>query len=118
MMSSVEMYGIPNCDTIKKARKWLAEAGVAYTFHDFKKEGVDAALLRQWVDAAGWELLLNRRGMMWRKLSDEQRTDMDEGKAIALMLEIPSIIKRPVLVAGDTVEVGFSPERYQALFNS
>lgn len=117
-MSSVEMYGIPNCDSIKKARKWLADADVAYTFHDFKKVGVDEILLRQWVDAVGWEVLLNRRGMMWRKLSDEQRADMDEDKAIALMLEIPSIIKRPVLMAGGSVEVGFSPERYQALFNS
>lgn len=117
-MSSIEMYGIPNCDTVKKARKWLADAGVAYAFHDFKKEGADEALLRQWVEACGWEALLNRRGMMWRKLSDERRADMDEEKAIALMLEIPSIIKRPVVVVDGSVEVGFSDERYQTLFRS
>lgn len=117
-MDSVEMYGIPNCDTVKKARRWLADNGVDYTFHDFKKEGADEKLLRQWVADAGWEVLLNRRGMMWRKLTDEQRADMDEAKAIALMLEIPTIIKRPVLIVAHAVEVGFSPERYLSMFES
>lgn len=116
-MGSIQIYGIPNCDSVKRARKWLAAHGVAYIFHDFKKEGVDEKLLRQWVAAIGWEALLNRRGMMWRKLTDAQRTGLDEGKAMALMLEIPTIIKRPVLLADGHVEVGFSDTAYQKLFD-
>jgi len=112
----VEMYGIPNCDTIKKARKWLDGNGIEYNFHDYKKEGADAGLLKQWCKSAGWETLLNRRGTTWRKLPDEMKEGVDEVRAIALMVENPSMIKRPVLVSDDGVTVGFSTDRYAELF--
>ncbi len=113
----IRLYGIPNCDTMKKARAWLAEHGIDYQFHDFKKEGIDEATLRDWIGQVGWETLLNRRGMMWRKLPQEIRDSMDEQKAIEVMLETPSIIKRPVLVLDDgSIHVGFKPEQYEALF--
>jgi len=112
----IKIYGIPNCDTIKKARKWLENHGIEYEFHDFKKQGVDEALLRGWVDTLGWETLLNRRGMMWRKLSDEVKQHIDEASAFQVMLETPTIIKRPVLEAGDRLIVGFSEQDYAELF--
>ena len=113
----IRLYGIPNCDTMKKARAWLADHGIDYQFHDFKKEGIDEATLRDWIGQVGWETLLNRRGMMWRKLPQEIRDSMDEQKAIEVMLETPSIIKRPVLVLDDgSIHVGFKPEQYEALF--
>jgi len=111
----IEMFGIPNCDTIKKARKWLASEGIKYQFHDYKKEGVDRALLTEWCSAKGWEVLLNRRGTTWRKLPDDLKSSVDEIRAIALMVEHPSMIKRPVLVTGTQVEIGFSPDRYREL---
>ncbi len=103
----IELYGIPNCDTMKKARRWLESQGLEYRFHDYKKEGVDAERLRQWVARLGWETLLNRRGMMWRKLPEELRARMDEATALQVMRETPSIIKRPVLEKGDLLLVGF-----------
>jgi Spx/MgsR family transcriptional regulator len=113
----IELYGIPNCDTMKKARAWLAEHGIDYRFHDYKKEGIDEATLRGWIEQVGWETLLNRRGMMWRKVPPEVREHIDEASAIRLMLETPSIIKRPVLIDEQgQVHVGFKPEQYQALF--
>ena len=111
----IHIYGIPNCDTMKKARRWLDENGIEYRFHDFKKEGLEAAKLQQWMDAVGWETLLNRRGMMWRKLPPEVRENIDQASATRVMLETPGIIKRPVLEQDGQVQVGFSPERYQAL---
>ncbi len=114
----IKLYGIPNCDTMKKARAWLAEHGIDYEFHDYKKEGIDEATLRGWIDQVGWETLLNRRGMMWRKLPQAVRDHMDEQKAIAVMLETPSIIKRPVLVLEDgSIHVGFKPQQYEKLFD-
>jgi len=115
-MSQVEMYGIPNCDTIKKARKWLEAKGVEYRFHDYKKEGVDSIMLSQWCQALGWETLLNRRGTTWRKLADESKENIDEGSAIQLMVENPSMIKRPLLVVGEKITVGFSDAVYQEQF--
>ncbi|RMG34648.1 MAG: ArsC family reductase [Gammaproteobacteria bacterium] len=113
----IKLYGIPNCDTMKKARAWLAEHGIDYAFHDYKKEGIDEATLRGWIGQVGWEALLNRRGMMWRKLPQAVRDWMDEQKAIEVMLETPSIIKRPVLVLEDgSIHVGFKPEQYHGLF--
>ena len=112
----VKLYGIPNCDTVKKARKWLGEQGVEYQFHDFKKLGLDEALLRQWIEAVGWETLLNRRGMMWRRLDPAIKKGIDEANAIAVMLETPSIIKRPVLDTKKEISVGFSEEKYLKLF--
>lgn len=111
-----DLYGIPNCDTMKKARSWLDAHAVEYAFHDYKKEGVNEALLLQWSDRVGWELLLNRRGLTWRKLTDQQKEGIDKGRAIALMCEYPSMIKRPVLIAGDRIEVGFSESAYSQLF--
>ena len=112
---SVTIYGIKNCDTMKKAFAWLEGHGVEYAFHDYKKEGVTRAALERWCDAAGWETVLNRSGMTFRKLPDEAKAGLDRKKAIALMLEQPSMIKRPVLETGEAIEVGFKPERYEGL---
>ena len=113
---TIDLYGIPNCDTMRKACKWLSEAGIDYTFHDYKKEGADAALLRSAADALGWEALLNRRGTTWRRLDTAERADVDEAKALRLMAANPSLIKRPLLVVdGKAVAVGFDAEQYRAL---
>lgn len=108
------LYGIPNCDTVKKARVWMDQHGIAYAFHDYKKAGVDRAKLEQWVDEHGWETVLNRAGATFRKLPEADRSDLDRDKAVALMLEQPSMIKRPVLDLGDRRLVGFKPEVYAA----
>jgi len=116
-MSTVTLYGIPNCDTVKKARAWLAERGVEVDFHDYKKQGVPEAELRSWVKALGWEALLNRKGTTWRKLDPARQAQVtDAGSAIALMLEQPSVIRRPVLVRGDALRVGFEADDWVALF--
>ncbi|OYY95678.1 MAG: arsenate reductase [Polaromonas sp. 28-63-22] len=117
------LYGIPNCDTVKKARTWLAAHGKAYVFHDFKKQGVPPDRLAQWVEIAGWESLLNRKGSTWRKLAaDEQLAVHDSASAQALMLAQPSIIRRPVVQWGDggadagvngDVSVGFDPQMWE-----
>lgn len=112
----VEMYGIANCDTIKKARKWLSEHQIEYTFHDYKKEGANANQLKAWCDQVGWEVLLNKRGTTWRKLPEAEQSDLDEAKAIRLLAEHTSMIKRPVLVVDGRLEVGFSVARYESLF--
>ena len=117
MVSSTILYGIPNCDTMKKARAWLAEHGVEYVFHDYKKAGIDRATLETWIEQVGWELLLNRRGMMWRKVPQDVKDQIDQASAIGLMLETPSIIKRPVLLHNDKISVGFKPDDYAAIFN-
>ena len=111
------VYGIKNCDTMKKAFAWLDAHGVPYDFHDYKKTGIELAKLKAWSKQAGWEVLLNTRGTSWRKLSPAQQADMTQGKALDLMVENPSLIKRPVLEEGSGVLVGFSPDRYAALFN-
>ena len=111
-----DLYGIPNCDTMKKARAWLDGRGVDYRFHDFKKEGLDRERLLRWVEQVGWETLLNRRGMMWRKLPAETREGMNEARAVAVMLETPSIVKRPVLDIDGHITVGFDEAVYEALF--
>jgi len=110
------MYGIKNCDTIKKARSWLDAHGVAYAFHDYKAEGIDKARLEKWVRALGWEILLNRAGTTFRKLHEADRENITEKKAIALMLAQPSMIKRPVLEKGVKLTVGFKPEIYEKAF--
>lgn len=108
------MYGIRNCDTVRKARAWLDERGVAYDFHDYKVAGIDEARLRGWMAELGWEKLLNRAGTTFRKLPDTEKADLDAEKAIALMLALPSIIKRPLLDLGERRIVGFSSEGYAA----
>jgi len=106
------LYGIPNCDTVKKARVWLDQHGVAFAFHDYKKAGIERPRLEAWVAEHGWETVLNRAGTTFRALPDSDRADLDAGKAVALMLAQPSMIKRPVLDLGDRTLVGFKPERY------
>lgn len=115
---TIQFYGIPNCDTVKKARKWLDSEGLDYTFHDYKKEGANADDLARWADRAGWEVLLNRRGTTFRKLSDEEKADIDRDKAIALMVEHPSMIKRPVAETddGNRVLVGFTQSEWENAF--
>jgi arsenate reductase len=108
------MYGIRNCDTVKKARAWLDAAGVAYAFHDYKAAGVDPQALARWVDRLGWEALLNRSGTTFRKLPEAERGDLDRTRAVAIMLAHPSAIRRPVLDASETLLVGFVPERWAA----
>jgi arsenate reductase (glutaredoxin) len=106
------IYGIKNCDTMKKARAWLDSQGVAYGFHDYKTEGIAKDKLKLWCDEVGWEILLNRAGTTFRKLPDGDKEGLNERKAIALMLEQPSMIKRPVLDLGGKLLVGFKPEIY------
>lgn len=109
----ITIYGIKNCDTMKKARAWLDKHGVAYAFHDYKAEGVSRERLARWEKKVGWETLLNRAGTTFRKLSDKDKSGIDAGKALSLMLAQPSMIKRPVLeLPGGKVLVGFSPEIY------
>ena len=112
------MYGIPNCDTVKKARAWLGERGIEYTFHDFRKDGVNPVGLRAWVDEFGWETRVNRKGTTWRNRPEETRDNMDEVIALAVMEELPSIIKRPLLDLGSRHIVGFSPDTYRQLFQN
>ncbi len=109
------LYGIPNCDSIKKARKYLKDNNIDYTFHDYKKRGVPEKELKVWVKKLGWEVLLNKRGTTWRKLDNAIKESVDETRAIKIMLENPSIIKRPVLVNQKTLLVGFNADDYAQL---
>lgn len=113
---AVTVYGIKNCDTMKKARTWLDARGIAYRFHDYKAEGIDRAHLEGWAKKVGWEVLLNRAGTTFRKLPDAEREGIDEGRAIGLMLAQPSMIKRPVLDLDGRLLVGFKPADYEAAF--
>lgn len=108
----ITIYGIKNCDTMKKARAWLDTHSVTYAFHDYKTSGIDRARLQQWCAQVGWEALLNRAGTTFRNLPDDQKVALDERKAIALMLAQPSMIKRPVLERGTGLLVGFKPDEY------
>ena len=114
-MTNPVVYGIKNCDTIKKARKWLTDNNVDYHFHDYRADGVDESLLQKWCVVVGWETLLNQRGTTWRKLPEAQREGIDMAKAIALMIEHPAIIKRPVLTADGKTLVGFKADEYAQL---
>jgi len=111
---AVEVYGIPNCDTVKKARVWLDAQGIAYVFHDYKKEGADAGKLAAWIDAAGLDKVLNRAGTTFRKLPDADKADLDAAKAVALMVANPSTIKRPVVEHPGGVLVGFKEPEWAA----
>ncbi len=106
------IYGIKNCSTMKKAFDWLDSQGVAYDFHDYKKAGISHTLLTQWAQRLGWQTLLNTRGTTWRKLSPEQQADMDQSKALDLMVAQPSLIKRPILDTGNELIAGFDPQTY------
>lgn len=117
MAAKVSLYGIKNCDTMKKARAWLEQHGVDYAFHDYKVSGIDRAHLAAWIEAVGWETLLNRAGTTFRKLPEADRGNLSASKAIRLMLEQPSMIKRPVLESGQGKPlVGFNPEAYAERF--
>jgi len=110
------LYGIPNCDTVKKARVWLDGRGVAYQFHDYKKQGADAVKLRAWCNEMGWNVILNRAGTTFKALPEADKQDIDAGKAIALMVAQPSMIKRPVLEGAGKLLVGFKPDAYASVF--
>lgn len=109
------LYGIKNCDTVKKTRKWLAANQLDYQFHDYRNDGLDLALLEQFASELGWDKLLNRRSTSWRQLSDDDKTDLTADKALQLMLNTPTLIKRPVLDTGEQLLLGFSESQYQQL---
>jgi len=111
------LYGIRNCDTMKKARAWLDAAGIAYDFHDYKIAGIDRFSLERWCTVLGWEALINRAGTTFRKLSEADRTDLDRQRAIALMLAQPSLIRRPVIEGNGVLLSGFKPEIYRQHFS-
>ncbi len=113
----ITIYGIKNCDTMKKALKWLGDAGVAYEFHDFKKAGVNEELLQTWLAQVEWQTLLNRSGTSWRKLPQQIRDQMDKSLAIATALDNPSVIKRPLLDINGKIHIGFKADDYLALFS-
>jgi arsenate reductase (glutaredoxin) len=113
----MKLYGIPNCNTVKKARAWLEQNGIAYEFHDFKKNGIDAALLNGWLSQLPWEKLVNRAGMTWRALSDNEKSGvLDNASAAVLMLSKPSVIKRPLLMSDERIVLlGFDEQKYQSV---
>ena len=114
--ASITLYGIPNCDTVKKARQWLSDHGVEHQFHDFKKQGLDQSLLDDWLPQVGWEKLLNRKGTMWRRIDDAAKASVvDAPSAVQLMLEFPSLVKRPVVDWGSKITVGFDPAQWELL---
>jgi arsenate reductase (glutaredoxin) len=115
---AITLFGIPNCDTVKKARNWLDTINIAYVFHDYKKSGADAAQLKSWCAAKGWETILNRAGTTFKKLPDDAKSALDEAKAIALMLEQPSMIKRPIVEHGGGIIVGFKQLEWEAVFSA
>lgn len=116
MADNVTIFGIRNCDTMKKARAWLDERGISYVFHDYKKDGIERARLDRWAEKAGWETLLNRAGTTFRKLPDSDKAAIDRERALSLMAEAPSLIKRPVLDIGGRLVIGFKPALYDQAF--
>jgi arsenate reductase len=116
MSGPVILYGIANCDTIRKAKAWLADREIEYQFHDYRKQGLDPELLKSWVAELGWETLVNRRGTSWRQLAADTREGLDSGSAIQVMLENPALIKRPLLVTNKTLYLGFSDAQYSGIF--
>ena len=111
----ITVYGISNCDTVRKARRWLDEHGIAYRFHDFRKDGLNRENVEAWAKELGWEKLLNRRGTTWRQLPESVRDKIDARSAIDLMLESPALIKRPVVESGSGLLIGFDSARWQAI---
>ena len=111
------LVGIKNCDSVKKARKWLEGHDIGYTFHDLREQGVEKNELAKWLDAVGWETLLNRRSTTWKQLSEADRSDVDRDKALALMLTNPTLIKRPVLITAKVIRAGFKEAEYSEIFS-
>lgn len=116
-MVSTTIYGIKNCDTIKKARKWLDNNQIEYNYHDFRIDGISKPIINEWLKQLEWESLLNTRGTTWRKLDDERKSEINKAKAIALMLEQPAIIKRPVLSYKNKYHLGFKEDIYLKIFS-
>lgn len=114
-MSTI-LYGIPNCDTIKKAKKWLADNNITYAFYDYRKDGIDADFLANAEAELGWETMLNKRGTTFRQLSDEDKSDIDKEKALKLLLLHPAMVKRPILFHNNTYHIGFKPAQYEEIF--
>lgn len=112
----ITLYGIPNCDSVRKARDWLEAHAIEYQFHDYRDDGLDLVQLLGWVKALGWETMLNRQGRAWRKLTDKQREEINEHSAIQHMLDEPTLIKRPLLDLDGCFHVGFSEDKYRELF--
>ena len=112
------VYGIKNCDTVKKACDWLRKNNIEYQLHDFRKDGLSKIKLQQWVENVNWETLLNRRGTTWRRLSDQDKENINKIRALSLMVEQPTLIKRPIIEHGQKIIVGFNADQYQHLFNS
>ena len=117
MTAAVTLYGIPNCDTIKKARGWLREHDIDFVFHDYRKHGITREQLRTMMAELGWEVMLNRRGNTWRALAETSRAGIDEASALDLMLDNPAIIKRPILAAEGHLHIGFNAKQYQEIFS-
>ncbi|MCV6625543.1 MAG: ArsC family reductase [Cellvibrionaceae bacterium] len=113
---AITLYGIPNCDTVKKARSWLADAGVDHVFHDFRKDGLDEAQVQAWIDELGWETLVNKRSTSWKALDEDERNTMDAAGAKAAILAAPTLIKRPLLDTGTSRHVGFKAADYAEIF--
>ncbi|MDF2155491.1 ArsC family reductase [Vibrio sp. CAU 1672] len=115
---TITMYGIPNCDTIKKARKWLDKENIAYQFHDYRKQGINTAMVQEFCQQLGWEQVLNKRGTTYRQLSQEQKESLNQENAIALLVEQPAMIKRPILKVNSQFHLGFKAEQYTTIFHS
>lgn len=113
---SNRIYGIKNCDTMKKSFSWLDNHGITYQFHDYKTIGIDEKTLRKWIKKVSWEKLINRRGMTWRKLNEKQKSQLTEEKAISLMISQPTLIKRPLIDTGKVILLGFDAKEYEQTF--
>ena len=111
------LYGISNCDTVRKARKWLSERNVDHQYHDFRKDGLDQQTVKNWLDSVGMDVLLNKRGTTWRKLPEEEKTDLSDQRLIQLLVDNPTLIKRPVLITDQQILVGFKEADYLSLIN-
>lgn len=112
----IQIFGIKNCDTMKKAFRWLDDNNIEYSFHDYKKAGLDEATAKAWINTMGWENIINKRGTTWRKLDEEIKSSMNNDNAMHLMVTQPSIIKRPLVITKGYIHLGFSPEEYASLF--
>jgi Spx/MgsR family transcriptional regulator len=113
----ITLYGIKNCDTVRKARRWLDANSVDFQFHDFRADGLDETTINTWLKTISWEILLNKRGTTWRKLEDPRKDQLDQATAIELILENPTLIKRPILIRGEKISVGFSETKYTEIFS-
>lgn len=114
---TITMYGIPNCDTIKKAKKWLEQQGIEYQFHDYRKQGIETELVERFCQHLDWQQVLNKRGTTYRQLSDEQKATLDKETAVSLLVEMPAMIKRPILDVDGTLHLGFKADQYTAIFS-